>query len=173
MSDDDADAAEQGDASDALMADEALVETIHARGHENVTAEHASTFEVTTDDWLTPAGDCILAVDADRAPRDFSQAFREACRSADATITATITATLTVEGGDRTHEETITGRGDPGLALVDDRSLVGRTSDYTDDERTIVVDADKAAADLDRDLVAALADGADCTLRLEVSGDSR
>ncbi len=29
---------------------------IHARGHENVTAQHASTFEVTSDDFLTPAG---------------------------------------------------------------------------------------------------------------------
>jgi len=48
-----------------------LVEVVCARGHEHVSATHASTFEVTTDDWLTPAGDCILAVEADRAPRDF------------------------------------------------------------------------------------------------------
>ncbi|PSP53601.1 DUF371 domain-containing protein, partial [Halobacteriales archaeon QH_7_68_42] len=27
--------------------DETLVEVVHARGHENVTAEHASTLEVT------------------------------------------------------------------------------------------------------------------------------
>jgi hypothetical protein len=46
--------------------------------------------------------------------------------------------------------------------------MVGRTSDYTDDERTILVDGDAAAGDLDRDLVSALADGADLTLRLEV-----
>ena len=141
------------------------VEVVRARGHENVTAKHASTFEFTTDEWLTPAGDCILGVAADRTPRDFSAAFREACRDADATITATIT----VEGDDgETHTETVVGRGDPGLALVDDRSMVGRTSEYTDDERTILVDADAAAADLDRDLVAALADGADVELRLEV-----
>jgi len=31
-----------------------------------------------------------------------------------------------------------------------------------------MVDADKAAGDLDRDLVTALAEGADCTLRLTV-----
>jgi len=46
--------------------------------------------------------------------------------------------------------------------------MVGRTSDYTDDERTIFVDGDGAAADLDRDLVAALAADAPVTLRLEV-----
>ena len=46
--------------------------------------------------------------------------------------------------------------------------MVGRTSDYTDDERTILVDGDGAATDLDRDLVAALAEGAPVALRLDV-----
>lgn len=140
------------------------VEVVRARGHENVTAEHASTFEFTTDDWLTPAGDCILGVGADRTPRDFSAEFREACRDPDATITATIT----VEDDGERYTETVVGRGDPGLALVDDRSMVARTSEYTDDERTVLVEADAAAADLDRDLVAALVDGGDVELRLEV-----
>jgi len=144
--------------------DDPRVEVVRATGHENVTAEHASTFELTTDDWLTPAGDCIVGVEADRTPRDFSAAFREACRDADATIEAT----LTVDAGDDEFRETVTGRGDPDLALLDDRSMVGRTSDYTDDERTILVDGDAAAGDLDRDFVSALADGADLTLRLEV-----
>lgn len=144
--------------------DDPRVEVVRATGHENVTAEHASTVELTTDDWLTPAGDCIVGVEADRTPRDFSAAFREACRDADATIEAT----LTVDAGDDEFRETVTGRGDPDLALLDDRSMVGRTSDYTDDERTILVDGDAAAGDLDRDLVSALADGADLTLRLEV-----
>ena len=157
MSDEDADPPRIG-------ADDPLVEVVRATGHENVTAEHASTVELTTDDWLTPAGDCIVGIEADRTPRDFSTEFRQACRDADATIEAT----LVVDAAEKTYEETITGRGDPDLTLLDDRSMVGRTSDYTDDERTILVDGDGAAADLDRDLVAALVDGADLTLRLEV-----
>ncbi|WP_435073428.1 DUF371 domain-containing protein [Halorubrum sp. HHNYT27] len=152
--------------------EDALVETVRASGHEHVTAEHASTFELTTDDWLTPAGDCILGVEADRTPGEFSDAFREACRDADATITATIAAgepdDESVAFDDPAHVDRIVGRGDPDLSLVDDRSLVGRTSEYTDDERTILVDGDGAAADLDRDLVAALADGAPLALRLTV-----
>jgi hypothetical protein len=137
-----------------------MEETIRCRGHENVLAEHASTFEVTTDDWLTPAGDCILAVEADRAPADFDDAFVAACRDADATITATVEA-----GG---HQAVVTGWGDPDLTFDSDRSAVGRTSDHVDD-RTVLVGADAAAADLDRDLVAALADGAGArfTLRVE------
>ncbi|MFC6725455.1 DUF371 domain-containing protein, partial [Halobium palmae] len=63
-----------------------MEEVIHARGHEHVSAEHASTFEVTSDDWLTPAGDCILAVEADRVPADFDAKFVDACRDADARI---------------------------------------------------------------------------------------
>ena len=132
---------------------------VHARGHEHVSAEHASTFEVTSDDWLTPAGDCILGVEADRVPADVDAAFVEACRDADAVITATFEA-----GG---HVETVRGRGHPDLTFAGDRSWVGRTSDYVDD-RTVLVGADAAAADFDRDLVAALADGADLTVRFRV-----
>ena len=131
--------------------------TVRALGHENVTGTHASTWEVTSDDWLTPAGDCILGVEADRVPADFDPGFVEACRDADATLTATLRA------GDR--EAVVAGRGDPDLTFEDDRSLVVRTSDYVDD-RTVMVGADAAAADLNRDLVDALADGADLTLVL-------
>jgi len=134
-------------------------EVIHARGHEHVSAAHASTFEVTTDDFLTPAGDCILGIEADRAPADFDPEFVAACRDADATITATLAA----DG----HRETVTGRGDPDLTFESDRSAVGRTSDYVDD-RTVLVGAEFAAEGFDRDLVAALAGGADLTVTLSV-----
>ena len=160
-SDDDTD----GPSREESSAEDSLVEVVHASGHEHVTAAHASTFELTTDDWLTPAGDCILGVEADRTPSDFDPAFRAACRDETATIEATLTAET--DDGERLTE-TITGRGDPGLALSDGRSMVGRTSEYTDDERTILVGADGAAADLDREFVAALADGAELTLRLSV-----
>ncbi|MFC6826247.1 DUF371 domain-containing protein [Halopelagius fulvigenes] len=139
-------------------------EVVRARGHENVAAEHASTFEVTSDDWLTPAGDCILAVEADRVPADFDEEFVEACRDEDATITAEI-AVETDEG--ETFAQTVAGRGHPDLTFEDDRSHVGRTSDYVDD-RTVLVGAEGAAADFDRELVAALADGASLTLTLTV-----
>jgi len=137
-----------------------MEETIRATGHEHVAAAHQSTVEVTTDDFLTPAGDCIVGIEADRAAADFDPAFVEACRDADATVTATFAAAG--------HEDAITARGDPDLTFESDRSAVIRTSDYVDD-RTVAVGADGAAASLDRDLVAALADGADLTLTLRVA----
>ena len=135
-------------------------ERINARGHEHVAAEHASTFELTSDDWLTPAGDCILAVEADRVPAEFDDAFVEACRSHEATITAVFRASG--------YEQRVVGHGHPDLWFENDRSLVGRTSDYVDD-RTVMVNADTAAEGFDRALVSALADGADleCALHVE------
>jgi hypothetical protein len=138
------------------------IETIHATGHEHVQSTHASTFEVTSDDWLTPAGDCILAIEADRTPADFADEFVEAAQSHDAEITATLST------DDHTH--TIRGRGHPDLTFEGDRSAVGRTSDYVDD-RTIMVGAEGAAESVDRDLVADLSEGADLTFELRVTVD--
>ncbi len=148
----------QAESSDATT----YTETIHAQGHEHVSAAHSSTFEVTSDDWLTPAGDCILAIDADRTPADFSAEFVEAARQPTAEITATIATD--------NQSQTIVGRGHPDLTFTGDRSAVGRTSEYTDD-RTIMIGADAAAKHVDRDLVAALQDGGDVTLTLRVAVD--
>ena len=136
-----------------------MEETIRATGHRHVTAAHTSTFEVTSEAHLTPAGDCIVGVGADRTPADFDATFVEACRDAGSTITARLTA------AGRTA--VITGRGDPDLSFASDVSAVVRTSGYVDD-RTVLVGADAAAADLDRSLVEALAGGARLSLTLRV-----
>jgi hypothetical protein len=134
-------------------------EVIHAQGHEHVSAEHASTFELSTDDFLTPAGDCILGIEADRAPADFDSEFVDACQNSSATITVTLETA--------SHRDSVQGRGDPELEFSSSQSAVGRTSEYVDD-RTIMLEADHAAAGFDRDLVAALADGAAVTMTITV-----
>ena len=138
----------------------AETETIVAHGHEHVQATHESTLEFTSDDWLTPAGDCILGIEADQVPADFDPAIVAAAQQPDAEITIKIDAA--------NHSQTITGRGDPALTFDDDRGMVVRTSTYTDD-RTVMVDADAAAADIDRELVAELADGATATVEFCVT----
>jgi hypothetical protein len=147
------------DSEDAGRADSRHREVLRARGHEHVAATHDSTFEVTTDDWLTPAGDCIVGVAADRAPADFDDAFAAACRDP----AATITLTLDVDG----RRQRLRARGHPELTFESERSAVVRTSTYVDD-RTVAVAADAAASDLDRDLIGALGDGAALTLALTV-----
>lgn len=136
-----------------------MEQRVRAVGHENVTAEHTSTLEFTSDDWLTPAGDCILGIEAEPVPAAFDDDFIKACRSADATITATVRV------GD--FEQTIEGRGHPALDFENDRSMVIRTSEYIDD-RTVMIDADTPAAGIDRDIVAELAAGETLTCRFAV-----
>ncbi|WP_232701026.1 DUF371 domain-containing protein [Halobacterium wangiae] len=137
-----------------------MEEVVRAHGHEHVAGEHASTLELTADDYLTPAGDCILGIEADRTPADFDSEFVAACCDEDAEIT------LVLEAGG--HRDTVTGRGHPDLEYTNERSFVARTSTYVDD-RTVLVDADKAAEDVDRDLVAALEEGADLTATFRVA----
>ena len=138
-----------------------MEERVLAVGHEHVTAAHASTFEVTTDGYLTPAGDCILGIEADRGPAEFDPAFVRACRDADATIEARLSVGR--------ESATVTGRGHPELTFESERSLVVRTSAYVDD-RTVVVAADAAAGDLPRGLVDRLVDGDALELVLRVDG---
>lgn len=127
---------------------------ITARGHENVRAAHESTLELTTDSWLTPAGDCILGIDASAAAADFPEDVVTAAQRRESTVTLKLTV--------GTHTQSITGRGDPSLTFADSRSIVARTSEYVDD-RTVMLDADTPAAGVSRALVAALSDGEDLT----------
>ena len=136
-----------------------MKETIHCRGHEHVRATHTSTLEVTTDDWLTPAGDCILGIEADRSPADFSPEFISACQDAEATITALLQTA--------NHDAAVVGRGHPDLTFKSERGAVLRTSTYVD-ERTVMVEADAAAADIDRELIETLTDGEALTTTLVV-----
>lgn len=136
-----------------------MKELIRARGHDNVAATHESTLEVTTDEYLTPTGDCIIGIEADRAPADFDPDFVSACRRPTARIS------LTVRGGGT--EQTIEARGHSELTFESERSAVLRTSDYVDD-RTVAVRADGAACDLSRTLIEDLRAGADIEFELRV-----
>lgn len=134
-------------------------ESIDASGHEHVSGRHSSTLELTTDSWLTEAGDCIIGINATKAPASFDDDFIIRCQDTEAEIT------LTLRVGD--HTDVVTGHGHPELTFQDPRSLVVRTSTYVDD-RTVMVRSDKAAADLDRSLIAALSNGASLTAELTV-----
>lgn len=136
-----------------------MEQVITARGHGHVRATHGSTLEVTTEGTLTPAGDCIVGIDADVAPAGFDPAFSAACRSADATIEAHLAV------GELTT--TVRGHGGEALTLADPTSAVLRTSEYVDD-RTVMVGADRAAGDLDRAMVRELRGGAPVTMSLRV-----
>ncbi len=105
------------------------------------------TFEITREPELSRRGDCVIAVNATKGPREMSPQFKKACTREGCRIVVE----LEVEG----LFDVIRGEGCPELSFTHPTEMVGRKSSYTSD-RTIMVRADKAACDLDRRLIKAL-----------------
>ena len=127
-----------------------VVEVIRARGHRNVRATHRSTFEITRDESVTPRGDCIIAVAADKACADLNPHLKSALRARNARVEILIQCAGTTV--------TVRALGSPNLVLSDPRSIVVRKSQYID-ARTLAIRANKAAADFPRPLVSLLRRG--------------
>lgn len=121
-----------------------LKEIIIAKGHKNILAIHPTTLEFTKEDDMSRSGDCIIAVSADKAIPDLSVEFKEKLLEENARLTILIEA-----GG---IAETVTAYGSAHLTLVHPTEIVVRKSNYICN-RTLAVRADKASADLSRDLI--------------------
>ncbi len=120
---------------------------VRARGHENVLGMHRTTLAITRDEKLSPRGDCIIAVAADRALADFPERFKRMARNSRARITLVLRA--------KGREVEIVGRGHESLSFADARDMVVRKSRFTCG-RTLMINASHAARDLPRDFVALL-----------------
>jgi len=124
-----------------------MVEELVAYGHQNILGTHSMTFEITRAPNLSRRGDCVIGVNATRAPSDFSLHFKNLCRHEGTQIT------ILLEAGSLT--DVIQGSGSPGLRFIDRNEMVGRKSSFISD-RTIMVHANKAARDIKRSLINAL-----------------
>lgn len=125
-----------------------MKQTITAFGHPNVLAKHPTTIEITTHEDLTSAGDCIIAVLATRGCASLSPELKNEIKSG-----KKIKVTLSAGG----VEDVVTGVGHPGLLLSHKDDIVVRTSDFKC-PRTLMINADKAAADLNPALIQKLKD---------------
>jgi hypothetical protein len=121
-----------------------ITETILASGHKNIQATHKSTLEITKEAELSKKGDCIIAVSANKSIRDLSSEFKQNLRKENAQIT------MLIEAGDVI--EVVNASGSPRLILTHPTDMVVRKSNYICN-RTLAIQADKAACDLPRDLV--------------------
>ena len=121
-----------------------MIFKLKTKGHKNVTSHHKSTFEITKDVEIGPAADCIIGTDADKSMLNFPQEFKDKISDSNTKITVI----LDTENG---HDE-ITGFGHEDLTLTHPTDIVCRTSDYTC-SRTLMIKADKAAKDLNQDLI--------------------
>ena len=135
------------------------IEIIHCRGHENVLGLHKSTFEITKESELSPQGDCIIGVAADKGAADLSKEFRELMAKEEARLTAVFSA-----GG---VEAVVTSDGCPGISLTHPTDLVWRRSSFVC-PRTIGIYSAATAALLPRELIEVLKTGAEMTVTLKV-----
>jgi hypothetical protein len=107
------------------------------------------TIMVTKEADLTHRGDCVMAVGAEKGLRDLDPRLKDAMRRDDARIR------LVLEVGGLEFE--VTGEGNPGLTLSHPTDMVARKSRYICN-RTLMIRADKAACNADKDLVDLLKD---------------
>ncbi|MFW9768338.1 MAG: DUF371 domain-containing protein [Candidatus Thorarchaeota archaeon] len=121
----------------------------NAYGHQNVIGEHKSTVEITSEDYLTKQGTCIVGVRANLTLNELDTEIKEMARL----NTTKIVLKMMVDG----LVEEVTGTGGSRLTYSDSTSMVARTSSYQCG-RTLMINADKAASDLSRKFIDRLKD---------------
>jgi hypothetical protein len=119
-------------------------EQLIAFGHENIKSTNKTTFEITKEEHLTPRGDCIIAVSANKGAVDLNSEFKKIAWKSDAHIEIRIAVNGEVE--------TVKAQGHSALTFSHPTDLVVRKSDYVC-SRTLAIRADKAACDLSRKLI--------------------
>ncbi len=118
-------------------------------GHPNIRSLHAKTIEITKDEHLTPRGDCIIGVKANKACADLDQSLKHRLRSNTSVVKIEIIV------GDESF--LISARGDQRLSMLNAHDIVIRKTNFVC-PRTMSVLCDKASSDMPRKLVKMLQD---------------
>jgi hypothetical protein len=118
-------------------------------GHPNIRSLHTKTIEITKDEHLTPRGNCIIGVKANKACADLDESFKHRLKSNDSVIKIEIMV------GDESF--IISGRGDERISMLNANDIVIRKSNFVC-PRTMSVLCDKASSDVPRKLVEMLQD---------------
>ena len=113
-------------------------------GHENITAKHKTTLEFTKDEDLSLNGDCIIGIKADFS-LSLLKKFIEKLNNKRITITIT-----KINNNNENDVEKINAEINP--SFNSDKDIVIRKSDFID-KRTFAIHADKAAFELNKDLI--------------------
>ncbi|MBP2142895.1 hypothetical protein J2127_000036 [Methanococcus voltae] len=135
-----------------------------AKGHKNVKSTHKSTLEITKEDYLTPAGDCIVAINSSMAINDLPEEFKEQLKQG-----KSLKITLECKNN-KTNEiyiDTIISKGSKDLILNHDTDMVIRKSTHIC-PRTLSINADKSAKNLNRDLINCLEEENELLIEFEI-----
>lgn len=124
-----------------------LQEEIAFFGHPNVLSLHARTVEITKEASLTPRGDCIIGVRAEKACADIDEKIKKKLAKSDSYVKIEIIV------GNDSYE--ISGAGDERLTLQNEHDIVIRKTNFVC-PRTLSVRCDKASSDIPRRMINAL-----------------
>ena len=118
-------------------------------GHPNIRSLHAKTIEITKDEHLTPRGDCIIGVKANKACSDLDGALKHRLKSTSAVVR------IEVMVGN--ESVLISGMGDHRLSMLNSHDIVIRRTNFAC-PRTMSVLCDKASSEVPRKMVKILQD---------------
>lgn len=126
-----------------------IIDSVEFFGHPLIKATHRTTFEITKEEKLSPRGDCIIGVGANKSCIDLNDQLRRF-------LTNDSSVKITLYVGKYVFE--VNAMGHPSLILTDQKDIVVRKSDYIC-PRTLAVRSDKAAIDIPRHMVLMLKGG--------------
>ncbi len=126
------------------------LEVVTAYGHENIRATHKTTFEITKEKELTPRGDCIIGVRANKSVRDLNDELKRILKTGKKVLVL-----LALPDYDLVEE--VFGFGSEKMTFEDESDVVVRKSSFVCG-RTLLIKANKAAIDLNREFVRLLRD---------------
>lgn len=118
-------------------------------GHHNVSAKHRTTLEFTKEDYLTPRGDCIIGIKATKAVNDLKEDVKNILKNDGYGY-------VILKVGEKI--DIIKGRGNKELTFTDNIKIIIRKSTFISDS-TLLIRSDKAAIDIDREIVNLLRSG--------------
>ncbi len=137
-----------------------VIDVLYAKGHPNIKATHKTTLEITRETYVTPRGDCIIAVNATKAAKDLDPRLKKVIRRDDAIIVVV----LETNG----LKDIILAMGSSELLLSSQNKIIIRKSTYIE-SATLGIKSNKAARDIDRRLVEKLKNP-DTVIKVKIIG---
>lgn len=129
---------------------------IKGKGHKNITATHRTTLEFTKDHELTLRGNCIVAVSCNKGLRDIPFRLKKY-------LLEEKKIKIIIKCGN--FEDYLYAYGCKNLVFSNQKEIVIRKSSYID-ERTLAINATKAAKDLRRDLINEIKKGKEVLIKI-------
>ncbi len=137
-----------------------VVDVLYAKGHPNIKATHKTTLEITKEEYVTPRGDCIIAINATKAVKELDPVLKSIIRRNDAIIIVVLeTDNL---------KDVVLAMGSQELLLSSDNKIIIRKSTYIE-PATLGIRSNKAARDIDRRLIERLKNP-DTVLKIKIIG---